>query len=197
MTCFSPGWLEQPQSIMNNSTPPSVSDRARRLRLMAFDIDGTLTDGTIRIGAQGELYKSFSVHDGLGLVWLREAGIEVAFITGRTSEIVARRAQELRVSVVLQGVSDKAQALQQLCDERAIGLEACGFMGDDYPDLPALRVAGLAATVPGAPAALADTAHWQATRAGGRGAARELAEFILNARGELDRITARFDGRQS
>lgn len=176
---------------------PTVLERARRLRLMAFDIDGTLTDGTIRMGAQGELYKNFSVHDGLGLVWLREAGIEVAFITGRRSEIVVRRAQELQVSVVMQGVADKAQALGQICQDRKMGLEACGFMGDDYPDLPALRVAGLAATVRDAPAALVEAAHWQATRPGGQGAARELAEFILQARGALDRLTARFDGRQS
>lgn len=180
-----------------NPLPVSVSERARRIRLMAFDIDGTLTDGSILIAAQGELYKRFSVHDGLGLVWLREAGIEIAFITGRKSEIVARRAQELQVSIVQQGVADKAEALRQLCAQRGFGPEACGFMGDDYPDLPALQLAGFAATVPGAPQALARAAHWQATRAGGHGAARELAEFILRARGELDPIIARFDGRQS
>jgi len=183
--------------MMNPNAQISMDERARRLQLMAFDIDGTLTDGTIRMGSQGELYKNFSVHDGLGLVWLREAGIEVAFITGRSSAIVAFRAQELQVSVVMQGVGDKAQALRQLCTERGISLGACGFMGDDYPDLPALRIAGLAATVPGAPTALQEAAHWQATRAAGQGAARELAELILHARGDLDRITARFDGRQS
>lgn len=183
---------------MTNTHPPAgLAERARALRLMAFDIDGTLTDGSIRIGVQGELYKRFSVHDGLGLVWLREAGIEVAFITGRRSEIVANRANELQISVVLQGVADKAQALTQLCTERGFGLQACGFMGDDYPDLPALQIAGLAATVPGAPAALQAAAHWQSTRAAGQGAARELAELILQARGELGRIIARFDGRQA
>ena len=189
--------MSHPQTLMHPDTLPSASERACRLRLMAFDIDGTLTDGSILIASQGELYKRFSVHDGLGLVWLREAGIEVAFITGRRSDIVAHRAQELQIPVVLQGVPDKAKALRQLCDERGFGLEACGFMGDDYPDLPALRIAGLAATVPGAPAALTEAAHWQSTRPGGQGAARELAEFILQARGELHRITARFDGRQS
>ena len=175
----------------------TASERARLLRLMAFDIDGTLTDGSILIGAQGELYKRFSVHDGLGLVWLREAGIEPVFITGRSSEIVMRRASELGVAVVMQGVADKAGALRQLCQQRDLSLSACGFMGDDYPDLPALKIAGFAATVPHAPALLQHSAHWQASRPAGHGAARELAEFILQARGELERITARFDGRQS
>ncbi|MFZ9406234.1 MAG: KdsC family phosphatase [Burkholderiaceae bacterium] len=175
----------------------TAEDRARGLRLFAFDIDGTLTDGGIHIGAQGELFKRFSVHDGLGIVWLREAGIEPVFITGRSSEIVARRAVELGVTVVMQGVADKAAALQQLCEQRGLALTACGFMGDDYPDLPALKIAGFAATVPDAPERLADAAHWQARRPGGHGAVRELAEFILKARGDLDRITARFDGRQS
>lgn len=176
---------------------PQARVRARALRLMAFDVDGTLTDGGIYIGAEGELFKRFSVHDGLGLVWLREAGIELALITGRRSEIVARRAQELGIPTVLQGIADKATALRQWCDQRGLPLEACGFMGDDWPDLPALQIAGFAATVPLAPQALRDVAHWQSNREAGAGAVRELAEFVLSARDALDARVAGFDGRRS
>jgi 3-deoxy-D-manno-octulosonate 8-phosphate phosphatase (KDO 8-P phosphatase) len=176
---------------------PQARERARALRLMAFDVDGTLTDGSIYIGATGELFKRFSVHDGLGLVWLREAGIEVALITGRRSDIVAQRARELGITTVLQGVADKATVLRQCCDQRGLALESCGFMGDDWPDLPALQIAGLAATVAQAPEALRQAAHWQASQAPGAGAVREFAEFILEARGELASRVARFDGRRA
>lgn len=188
-----------PTDTPHNSPPghPEAARRARSLRLMAFDVDGTLTDGGIYVGQSGELFKRFSVHDGLGLVWLREAGIELALITGRTSDIVARRAEELRIPTVLQSVADKATALRQWCAGHGHPLEACGFMGDDWPDLPAMRIAGFAATVADAPQALAEVAHWQATRAAGHGAVRELAEFILQARGELAERVARFDGRRA
>lgn len=184
----------QPAHLMHSQ----ARVRAAALRLMAFDVDGTLTDGGLYIGAEGEQFKRFSVHDGQGLVWLREAGIELALITGRRSGIVERRAQELGITTILQGVADKAAALRQCCDQRQLALEACGFMGDDWPDLPALRIAGFAATVPHAPSALCEVAHWQATREAGAGAVRELAEFILAARDERDpRAGGRFDGRQA
>ncbi len=171
--------------------------RAAAVRLMAFDVDGTLTDGGIYIGGQGEIQKRFSVRDGLGLVLLRQAGIHVALITGRTSSIVSERARELGITHVLQGVADKAAALRELCDQLSLSPAQAGFMGDDWPDIPAMRTAGFAATLPDAPAEVIEIAHWTARRPAGHGAARELAEYLLQAQGLLDQCRGRFDGRTS
>lgn len=171
--------------------------RAAAVRLMAFDVDGTLTDGAIHIGPGGEAFKRFSVRDGLGLVLLRQAGIRVAIVTGRQSDIVAQRARELGIETVLQGVGDKAAAMRQLCHEAGIGLSQAGFMGDDWPDLPAMQCVGFAAAVPDAAPELLRLAHWTATAPAGGGAARELAEYLLRSQGLLDRAIGRFDGRSA
>jgi 3-deoxy-D-manno-octulosonate 8-phosphate phosphatase (KDO 8-P phosphatase) len=168
---------------------------AARVRLMAFDVDGTLTDGGILISADGELFKRFSVRDGLGLVLLQQAGIRVALVTGRNSEIVSRRARELQIDTVLQGVADKAQAMRELCEQRGLSLEQAGFMGDDWPDLPAMQAVGFAATVPDAATEVRRIAHFVATAPAGAGAARELAEFVLRAQNRLESSLGRFDGR--
>jgi 3-deoxy-D-manno-octulosonate 8-phosphate phosphatase (KDO 8-P phosphatase) len=169
---------------------PTVSadavQRARRIALVGFDVDGTLTDGSIVIGPQGEAMKRFDVRDGLGLVLLRRAGLRIAIVTGRRSEIVERRAEELGFDHVLQAVQDKRAALDALCAQQGIGLAQCAFIGDDWPDLPALRAAGLAATVAGAPAEVRQAAHWIGTRPPGYGAVREFCEWLLTAQGRLE-----------
>jgi 3-deoxy-D-manno-octulosonate 8-phosphate phosphatase (KDO 8-P phosphatase) len=167
------------------------------VRLMAFDVDGTLTAGGIHVGPDGEAFKTFSVRDGLGLVLLREAGIQVALVTGRSSAIVATRARELGIETVLQGVADKGDAMRRLCDDAGIGLAQAGFMGDDWPDLPAMRLVGFAAAVPDAAPEVREAAHWIATAPAGGGAARELAELLLHAQGRLSVALGRFDGRRS
>jgi 3-deoxy-D-manno-octulosonate 8-phosphate phosphatase (KDO 8-P phosphatase) len=178
-------------------TGDDARERAAAVRLMAFDVDGTLTDGGIHIGPSGEALKRFSVHDGLGLVLLRQAGIRVALVTGRTSGIVARRAQELRIDTVLQGVADKAAAMRELCAQAGLAPAQAGFMGDDWPDLPAMLAVGFAATVPDAAPEVRRIAHWTARRPAGGGAARELAEHLLRVQGRLDDALGRFDGRAS
>jgi 3-deoxy-D-manno-octulosonate 8-phosphate phosphatase (KDO 8-P phosphatase) len=175
---------------MNDAT-----ERAGAVRLMAFDVDGTLTDGAIHIGPEGETHKRFSVRDGLGLVLLREAGIRVALVTGRNSAIVAQRARELRIDTVLQGVADKAQAMRELCAAAGIDPSRAGFMGDDWPDLPAMLAVGFAATVRGAPPAQRGGAPRTARAPAGGGAARELAEHLLRAQGRFEQALGRFDGR--
>jgi 3-deoxy-D-manno-octulosonate 8-phosphate phosphatase (KDO 8-P phosphatase) len=167
------------------------------VRLMAFDVDGTLTAGGIHVGSGGELFKTFSVRDGFGLVLLREAGIRVALVTGRSSEIVARRARELRIDIVLQGVADKGDAMLQLCREAGIDPADAGFMGDDWPDLPAMRAVGFSATVPDAVPEVLAAAHWVAKAPAGAGAVRELALHLLQVQGRLDEARGRFDGRAS
>lgn len=162
-----------------------IRSAAASLALLALDVDGTLTDGKIYIGPEGEAMKAFCVRDGLGLTLLREAGIVLAIITARRSAIVDRRAAELGIVEVVQGVHDKRQAFEALCHRHRVPLSRAGFMGDDWADLPAMQVAGFVATVADAADAVRNRAHWVSTRRAGDGAVREFAEFILASRGEL------------
>jgi 3-deoxy-D-manno-octulosonate 8-phosphate phosphatase (KDO 8-P phosphatase) len=167
------------------------------VRLMAFDVDGTLTAGGIHVGPEGEAFKTFCVRDGFGLVLLREAGVRVALVTGRSSAIVAQRARELRIETVLQGVADKGAAMRGLCEDAGVPLGEAGFMGDDWPDLPAMRLVGFAAAVPQAAPEVLAAAHWVAQAPAGAGAVRELAEHLLRVQGLLGAARGRFDGRSS
>ncbi len=160
-----------------------VRGRARGVRLLVLDVDGVLTDGRLIYTAGGSETLAFHVQDGLGVKLLLKAGVRVALVTGRQSEMVARRARELGVADLFQGVEDKLPAYHALCE--AAGLEGAqvAWMGDDLPDLPALRRAGLALAVPEAPAAVRAAAHYVTRRPGGRGAVREVAELLLRAQG--------------
>jgi 3-deoxy-D-manno-octulosonate 8-phosphate phosphatase (KDO 8-P phosphatase) len=157
--------------------------RAAQIRLVALDVDGVLTDGRLYYGAQGEALKVFDVRDGHGIKMLLNQGIDVAILSARSSEIVATRAHELGIRRVLQGRGDKAAAWRELLAETGVRTEHAGFIGDDLPDLPVLAQAGLAATVADARNEVKNMAHWIAPQPGGRGAVRELAEFILRAKG--------------
>jgi 3-deoxy-D-manno-octulosonate 8-phosphate phosphatase (KDO 8-P phosphatase) len=170
----------------------AVVERMNRLRLMLFDVDGILTDGTLYIGAGGELMKGFHVRDGLGLKLLADAGIEVGLLSSRRSAIVEMRAAELDISLVRQGEGDKAAAFDRLLRERGMDDAAAGYMGDDLVDLPVLARCGFAATVPEAPAAIRERVHFVSACGGGRGAVREVCELILGARGLLEPAVARF-----
>jgi 3-deoxy-D-manno-octulosonate 8-phosphate phosphatase (KDO 8-P phosphatase) len=166
--------------------PAEAIERARRVALVVCDVDGVLTDGRLYIGAQGEAMKAFDVRDGHGIKLLREAGIEVAILTARSSEIVARRAAELGLTRVLQGQSDKAAGFARLQADTGIAADRCAYIGDDWPDLPCLARAGLAATVADGCDEARAIAHWISAAPGGRGAVRQLAEFILRAQGRFD-----------
>lgn len=172
-------------------TAADARHRAARIKVLALDVDGTLTDGRIYIGPQGEAMKAFNVRDGFGLTLLREAGLQLAIITARQSEIVRHRAAELGITLVMQGERDKFAALQTLCRNLNITPDQVGYAGDDWTDLPAMLSAGFAATVVDAPEAVRSRAHWVSTLAAGSGAIRELAEFILDSRGELHSALAR------
>lgn len=169
-------------------------ERAATIRVVALDVDGTLTDGTIFIGPAGESMKGFSVHDGFGLTLLREAGLRLAIVTGRGSAIVEARAAELRFDAVMQKVKDKAAALAELARRFGCTPAAIAYMGDDWPDLPAFAVAGLAAAPASASAPVLAGAHWVSSRPAGHGAVREFAEWLLEARGELGTMLARHQG---
>ncbi|OGA01221.1 MAG: phenylphosphate carboxylase subunit delta [Betaproteobacteria bacterium RIFCSPLOWO2_02_FULL_62_17] len=171
---------------------PRLIERARRIRLMLFDVDGVLTDGTLYVGEGGEIMKAFNARDGHGMKMLAESGIEVGLISSRQSRIVAMRAAELGIALVRQGAADKAVEFAAILAERKIDAAQAGFMGDDVLDLPVLTRCGFAASVPEAPEAVRSRAHFVPGSAGGRGAAREVCEFILRAQNNFDAALNRY-----
>jgi 3-deoxy-D-manno-octulosonate 8-phosphate phosphatase (KDO 8-P phosphatase) len=162
-----------------------IYDRARNIRVAAFDVDGVLTDGGLYYSDSGEELKRFNVRDGLGLKMLKDSGITPAIITSRTSRCVTERARDLGIELLYQGVADKLTAFRELLGRCGVEASACAFVGDDLVDLPVMGRCGLAATVPGAPAAVLKQAHFVTRARGGEGAAREVCELILHAQGAL------------
>jgi 3-deoxy-D-manno-octulosonate 8-phosphate phosphatase (KDO 8-P phosphatase) len=169
-----------------------ILERAARIRLVIFDVDGVLTDGSLFLGDDGQEYKAFNSRDGHGMVTLQETGVLLAVITGRTSEVVRLRMESLGIAHVYQGRRDKLPAYDEL--KGALGLTdgEIAFVGDDVVDLPIMRRVGLAIAVADAHPLVRQHAHWSTGMAGGRGAAREVCELILEAQGNLDRITTRY-----
>ena len=160
----------------------ALLERARRVQLLVLDVDGVLTDGRLYIADSGEAFKVFDVRDGSGLVALQRSGVVVAIISGRDSGAVTRRATELGIRHVRQGVGDKAAALRALNAELGIPAAHTAVLGDDTPDLPMLELAGLAIAVADAHASLLPVVHWVTTARGGRGAVREACDLISSAR---------------
>ena len=169
-----------------------VYDKARNIRLAIFDVDGVLTDGSLYVTDGGEEIKVFNSRDGHGLKMLRESGVELAIITGRTSRSVELRAKNLGIELVFQGVPDKAQTFAELIAARALDAAAAAYMGDDVVDLPVLRRCGLALTVPDAPLLVRQHADYVTRAQGGHGAAREACELIMHAQGTLARSLAAY-----
>lgn len=164
--------------------------RASRLRLVIFDVDGVLTDGGVYIGAGGELMKRFCIKDGMGITLLRRGGIKTAIITGRRSEIVQQRAEELRIDIVRQGCQDKRLAYRELKKELSLSDEEIGYIGDDLLDLPVLLQAGFSAAPADAAAEIREAAQLVTGEKGGYGAVREISEFILKAQNKWEELIA-------
>lgn len=169
-----------------------LTERAKKIKLVVFDVDGVLTDGRLIIGDDGLEYKCFNTQDGLGMKLLKASGVEMAIITGRTSNVVTKRAESTGVMHFYQGVDDKLLAFEDLLQKTGLPLEACAFMGDDVVDLPPMRRAGLALTVPDAHALVKQYAHYITRYDAGRGAVREVCELILRAQGNYDAQMAQF-----
>jgi len=163
-----------------------LAQRIQAIRLIAFDVDGILTDGGLYLTDSGEEFKRFNSLDGHGLKMLKNSGVELAIITGRTSRCVELRAKNLGITRLYQGVEDKWGAMQKLLAELKLAPEAAAFMGDDVVDLPVMRRVGLSITVPNAPQVVRDHAHYLSQREGGNGAVRETCELIMSAQGTLD-----------
>lgn len=164
----------------------ALLERASRVELVVFDVDGVLTDGGLYYGPAGEAYKRFDVRDGHGMVLARLVGLRLALLTGRSSEAVAVRARELGVHSVLQGQRDKRSGLRVLLEEHGLPSSACAYMGDDWNDLPALSEVGLPACPCDAAAEVRARAAVITRARGGQGAARELLELVLRATGRLE-----------
>ena len=163
----------------------SITEKAKAVTLLAMDVDGVLTNGSLYFGNSGEEMKAFSILDGLGIKLLRDAGVTPALITGRRSELVARRAAELGIELIYQGREDKRVALEELCRDQQLELSQVAYVGDDLPDLGAIRAAGLGVTVANGHHFVAAHADLQTRAAGGSGAIREVCELILEAKGLL------------
>jgi 3-deoxy-D-manno-octulosonate 8-phosphate phosphatase (KDO 8-P phosphatase) len=161
---------------------PSLLSRARKVTVLVLDVDGVLTDGRLLYGPAGEEVKRFHVRDGYALVAARRAGLTVAVISGRASAAVTRRMAELGVEEVHQGVDDKRACLDALVARLGATRMQVAAMGDDLPDMPLLRDAGLALAPSDAALEVRRVAHWTSRYPGGRGAVREAVEMLLGAR---------------
>ena len=165
-------------------------EAAARVRLLALDVDGVMTAGELLYTSSGEEIKAFNILDGLGIKLLQRENIIVAIISGRQSPMLTRRAAELGIDEVIQGREDKSAALQVLAGRLGVPLDEAAYAGDDLPDLGAIRAAGLGITVPNGHPALREHAMLCTSRAGGNGAVREIADYLLLAHGRLDAIVS-------
>jgi 3-deoxy-D-manno-octulosonate 8-phosphate phosphatase (KDO 8-P phosphatase) len=206
---------------------PSATARARKIKLIIFDVDGVLTDGKIWIfpapgqqsGAQQSVLeksaqsggeggfgiqstslieaKGFHAHDGTAISLARMAGIKTGIITKRISETVALRARDLKIDHVYQGIQDKASVFAQILEKDGIIAAEAAFVGDDVIDLPAMRQCGLAIAVKNARPEVKAEAHWTTSHAGGDGAARDAVEYILKAQGRWKRAVEDYISERS
>lgn len=161
-------------------------ERAKKIRLAIFDVDGVMTDGSLYLADDGQEYKAFNSLDGHGMKMLQRSGVDLAIITGRTSQLVALRAGNLGVTHLYQGVEDKLAAFLELLEKCGLDPQECAYMGDDVVDLPVMRRCGLAICVPAAPALVKQHANYVTQLSGGHGAVREICEMIMQAQETFD-----------
>ncbi|MCR5834242.1 MAG: HAD hydrolase family protein [Selenomonadaceae bacterium] len=167
-------------------------DRAKKVKLIIFDVDGVLTDGGIYHSGNGELFKAFHCRDGFGITLLHSCGIKTAIITGRTSTMTEWRAKELNISAVMQGQMNKRDAYKKIKMQFGLSDDEIAYVADDLIDLPVLVQVGFRAAVGDAAPEVVDRAHFVANNFGGRGAVREVIEFILKAKGLWQEIIERY-----
>ena len=176
-------------------------DVARRIRIVGLDVDGVLTDGGIYLGSVGEStheFKKYDIQDGMGIHFLRRAGLRVAIVTGRVSESVRLRARELEIEDVAQdSQARKLSAFLGILDRHGIETSEAAFIGDDFPDFPVLKVVGLPVAVANAVPEIRAISALRLTKAGGAGAVREFSELLLKARGEWKSVTDAYVAERS
>lgn len=163
-----------------------VLEKANAIKMVIFDVDGVLTDGSLFIGDDGEEYKAFNSRDGHGMKMLQKTGVEIGIITGRTSNVVVHRMQSLGIEHVYQGRLEKLPAFEDVCRKTGYSPDQIAYVGDDVVDLPILTRVGLAIAVADAHHLVLEHSHWHTHHPGGRGAARDVCELIMRAQGTLD-----------
>lgn len=166
--------------------PAHLAEIAASVSLLVLDVDGVMTDGSLLFSASGDEIKAFNILDGLGIKQAMAAGIDIAVITGRSSPLTERRMNDLGIGTLLQGREDKLVALQEISREWQLSPDRIAYMGDDLPDLAAIRYAGLGVTVPNAHWFVRKHADYCTKAPGGTGAVRELTDLLLSSRGSLD-----------
>ena len=181
-------------TVLIPSVLMTATERASRIKVLVFDVDGVLTDGTLWFIPTGKdansqpvavETKGFSAHDGLGIAIGRTAGLKVAIVTKRQSDTVAVRMRDLKIDYVYQGQHFKMRAVQEICSKEGITLDEVAYVGDDVIDLPVMNHVGLAIAVANARPQVKQMAHWTTPNLPGHGAGRDAIEFILEAQGKL------------
>lgn len=166
----------------------SIEEKAKNIRLLILDVDGVLTNGIIYYGNADTMLRGFNLHDGLGIKLLQKSGIIVGIITAKASAAVLNRAAELKIEHVYAGQEEKIIAYEKLKTKLTLADSEIAYMGDDLPDLPILRRVGLAITVPQASELIKQHADIITQKKGGKGAVREICEFLLNIQGQFDSV---------
>lgn len=174
-----------------------VAERAKRIKLILFDVDGVLTDGKLMLHADGTESKRYDIKDGTGIVLAQRAGLRVGFLSARMSAATQQRAAQLGVTLVHQGIASKLETYEQIADELRLEDEAVAYMGDDVVDLAVLARVGLAAAPADAIDEVRARVHWVSAVAGGSGAARQLVELILGAQGLWEPLLLEYLGQKA
>ncbi|MCI0505354.1 MAG: 3-deoxy-manno-octulosonate-8-phosphatase KdsC [Gammaproteobacteria bacterium] len=169
-----------------------ILKRAKNIKLVVFDVDGVLTDGSLFYGDDGQEYKAFNSRDGHGMKMLQESGVQIGIITGRTSEVVLHRMKNLQVQHIYQGRLEKLPAFEELIGKLGMEREQVAYVGDDVVDLPIMLRVGLAISVPNAHDLAKQHAHWITAKPAGAGAARDICEMIMKAQGTYDAAIAKY-----
>jgi 3-deoxy-D-manno-octulosonate 8-phosphate phosphatase (KDO 8-P phosphatase) len=165
---------------------PELLERTKQIKMLLLDVDGVLTDGRLYFSNQGDEFKTFNTLDGHGIKLLQKSGVKVGIITGRSSNLVAKRAADLGIKILIQGREDKWDSLQEILREYPVNLHEIAFMGDDWPDLTVMCRIGLALSPANAHSSVAERSHWQSQARGGEGAVREACDLIMKAQDSFD-----------
>ena len=163
-----------------------VIEKAKNVRIIIFDVDGVLTDGTLYLTDDGEEIKAFNSRDGHGMKMLKASGVELAIITARESRSVKLRADNLNITLLYQGEKNKLKVFESLLTKLNLDMSSCAYVGDDLIDLPVMTRCGLSICVPSAPILVKKYAHYVTNSEGGQGAVREVCEMVMRSQGTLD-----------
>ena len=169
-----------------------ILEKAKQIKLVIFDVDGVLTNGSLFYGDDGQEYKAFNSLDGHGMKMLQESGVLIGIMTGRTSDVVTHRMKNLNITHVYQGKLEKLPAYEELVKKLSLTPDQVAYVGDDVVDLPIMLRVGLAITVPSAHELAKKHAHWVTSKAAGAGAAREICELVMKAQGTFEQAMEKY-----